>query len=306
MVLHKNTEERFTHIANRHPCFSSGPGLSHGRLHLPVSPSCNIQCRFCARSKHEAAASGPNTFAQQPGVSRTLVRPEEAAELVGRALSLSPDLAVVGIAGPGDTLATGHAIETFRIIHRQFPHLINCMSTNGLLLERYAEELVDVGVQTLTVTVNAVSPAILKDICSFIVLDWERYDGEEGAALLIEAQKRGIALAAKLGLVVKINTVLIPPLNGAHIAEIAETVAVLGANIFNIIPLIPSQEFAAIAAPSCEELAQARNEADAYLSVFRHCQHCRADAFGVPGKTDLSAQLYGVEKLTATETFSHG
>jgi nitrogen fixation protein NifB len=244
--------------------------------------------------------------AQQPGVSRSLVRPADASKLVERALSLSPDITVVGIAGPGDTLATPHAIETFRIIHRQFPQLINCMSTNGLLLERHAEELVQAGVKTLTVTVNAVDPVILKDICSFIVLDGKRYDGEEGASLLIEAQKRGIALAAKLGLLVKINTVLIPPVNGRHIAEIAETVAALGAEIFNIIPLIPSHEFAAFVSPSCEELAQARNEADAYLSVFRHCQHCRADACGIPGKTDLSALLYGEEKLEATETFSHG
>jgi nitrogen fixation protein NifB len=107
-------------------------------------------------------------------------------------------------------LATHHALETFAIIHREFPDLINCLSTNGLLLERYAEELLRIGVRTITVTVNAVDPVILDKICSRVVLDGKSYEGIAGASVLIEAQKRGIKKAAHLGALIKINIVLIP------------------------------------------------------------------------------------------------
>jgi nitrogen fixation protein NifB len=289
--------ERFSHISTRHPCFSGEANMAHGRLHLPVSPACNIQCRFCKRSFNKAE--------QRPGVSAALLKPEQALGLVRKALELCPEITVAGIAGPGDTLATPHALETFRIIHREFPNLINCLSTNGLLLERYAEDVRDAGVKTLTVTVNAVDPVILDRICSQVILDGKKYTGVEGAAILIEAQKRGIRKAADLGLLIKINIVFVPGINGDHIGAIARTAAALGAGIINIIPLIPQHEFADHAIPDCEELARVREAAEAYLPVFRHCQHCRADACGIPGKGDLSSLLYG-DVREFEQTFSHG
>jgi nitrogen fixation protein NifB len=97
--------------------------------------------------------------------------------------------------------------------------------------------------------------------------------------------------------------VLIPGLNDIHIEEIAKTVKEAGASIYNIIPLIPQHELADFPAPTCEELGDARQAAENHLPVFRHCQHCRADACGVPGKSDLSSKLYNT---AVPETFSHG
>ncbi len=34
--------ERLMHVANRHPCFGGGPNMNRGRIHLPVSPACNM------------------------------------------------------------------------------------------------------------------------------------------------------------------------------------------------------------------------------------------------------------------------
>ncbi len=222
-----------------------------------------------------------------------------------KALALCPEITVAGIAGPGDTLATPHALETFRRIHERHPGLINCLSTNGLLLERFALDIWDAGVRTVTVTVNAVDPEILVHICSGIVLDGKHYEGLEAARLLIAAQKRGIWKMAALGAVIKINTVLIPGINDKHISEIARTVAELGASIINIIPLIPQHELSHINTPDCAELNEARQAAEEFLPVFRHCQHCRADACGIPGLSDLSDLLYGNEQRVQ-ETFSHG
>jgi nitrogen fixation protein NifB len=284
--------------------------MNHGRVHLPVSPACNIQCRFCKRSFNKADAPDRE---DRPGVAGVILKPEEAVEQVRKALRICPEISVAGIAGPGDTLATPHALRTFALIHQEFPELINCLSTNGLLLERYAEDIINAGVRTVTVTVNAVDPLILDRICSQVILEGVRYRGTEGASLLIEAQKRGIRRIADLGALVKINIVLIPGVNGEHIAEIARTTAGLGAGLINIIPLIPQHEFAHHPAPDCEDLSQAREAAEAVLPVFRHCQHCRADACGIPGRGDLSALLYGTEPGGIPEsirgfeqTFSHG
>ncbi len=288
---------RFENISKLHPCFSKGANMRKGRVHLPVSPSCNIQCKFCKRSFNQTE--------QRPGVTGQLLPPEQAAQLVDKALALCPEITVAGIAGPGDTLATPHALETFRRIHERHPGLINCLSTNGLLLERFALDIWDAGVRTVTVTVNAVDPEILVHICSGIVLDGKHYEGLEAARLLIAAQKRGIWKMAALGAVIKINTVLIPGINDKHISEIARTVAELGASIINIIPLIPQHELSHINTPDCAELNEARQAAEEFLPVFRHCQHCRADACGIPGLSDLSDLLYGNEQRVQ-ETFSHG
>lgn len=284
------------HVSNLHPCFSGGVNTNRGRVHLPVSPACNIQCAFCNRTRNETE--------QRPGVTAQLLSPEDAADIVDRALELCPEITVAGIAGPGDTLATHHAIDTFRLIQQRHPELINCLSTNGLLLERYAEELIEVGVRTITVTVNAVDPEILKHICLWVVKDGKCYEGTEGAAVLIEAQKRGISKISSLGALVKINMVLVPGINDSHVEEVARTVKDLGANFLNIIPLIPQYKLSHLREPSCEELYAARERAEAYLPVFRHCQRCRADACGIPGQSELADQLYRFRQ--APTTFSHG
>jgi nitrogen fixation protein NifB len=280
-------------VASKHPCFADKAGVNLGRIHLPVSPSCNIQCRFCTRACNKAEI--------RPGVAGALIQPEDAPDLVARALALCPQITVAGIAGPGDALATDHALRAFAGIHRRFPGLIKCLSTNGLLLEHYTDDLWDVGVRTLTVTVNAVEPSILAGICAWVALDGKTYAGAEGASLLIAAQARGIRRAAARGFTIKINTVLIPHRNAGHIPAVARAAAGWGAHIINIIPLIPLREFADYPPPACADLAKAREDAEAYLPVFRHCQHCRADAAGVLGQPDVL--LHAAE---LPQTFSHG
>lgn len=281
-------------LAKQHPCLSREANGTKGRIHLPVSPTCNIQCRFCKRSL--------NKEEQRPGVTSKVLLPEEAVNKVKKALTLCPEITVAGIAGPGDTLASDAACRTFKLVHQSFPDLILCLSTNGLLLPEKAQELYDVGVRTVTVTVNAVDPEIQAKIISHILWNGVIYTGAEAAEILIRQQLAGIRLMSSLGAVIKINTVLIPGINDSHIEKVAKAVKEAGADIYNIIPLIPQHEFADFPAPDCRMLNEARKSAEKYLPVFRHCQHCRADACGIPGKKDLSAELYG----NSTETFSHG
>jgi nitrogen fixation protein NifB len=73
--------------------------------------------------------------------------------------------------------------------------------------------------------------------------------------------------------------------------------------VYNIIPLIPQHHLAEYPAPTCAQIEEAREKAGAYIDVFRHCQHCRADAIGIPGVSDFSSEIY---REKAEEVFSHG
>lgn len=283
-------------LQSSHPCFG-GHKNNVGRIHLPVSPGCNIACRFCDRVI--------NDVEDRPGVTSKVITPEESIEVLEKALKICPEITVAGIAGPGDTLASDYALQTFKKIKEKFPKLIKCMSTNGLLLYEKADELIDVGIDSLTVTVNAVEPEIEAKLNKYIIYHGRRYDGVEGAKILIENQLKGIKKVADAGITVKVNSVLVPEINGNHIERIAKTVKEAGASIYNIIPLIPQAELSDQKAPICAEIDEARTRASKYIDVFRHCQHCRADAVGVPGKSEYGDQIYQ-RRISVKETFSHG
>ena len=267
-----------------HPCFDNAAHGKYGRIHLPVSATCNIKCRFCERDI--------NANELCPGVTRGILKPEQAADTVARALKLCPEIKVVGIAGPGDALADDTALAVFRLVQQKFPQLSLCLSTNGLGLKGKAQALFDLGVRHLTVTVNAVDPAIGEKIVSHVDFEGKRHEGTEAARILLERQLAGIKEAAELGIDIKINTVLIPGINDNHIEDIARTIAQLGAKRHNIIPLIPRGELSEVNRPDCAAKKKARQDSEKHITVFRDCTHCRADACGVPGKSEFSQDLY--------------
>lgn len=286
----------YENLKKSHPCFGEHKN-NKGRIHLPVSPGCNIQCKFCDRKI--------NDVEQRPGVTSKVITPEEAIGVIRKALELCPDITVVGIAGPGDTLTTDNALNTFRLVKKEYPELIKCMSTNGLLLDERAEELIEIGIDSLTVTVNAVDPTIEAQLNTAIWYHGKRYEGIESANILIENQLRGIKKITSAGITVKVNSVLVPGINDAHLEEIARQVSAVGATIYNIIPLIPQHELSSYPEPDCRQIEEARTKAGQYIDVFRHCKRCRADAIGVPGEQDYGDQIYQ-KRISHKDTFSHG
>jgi len=289
----------YEELTTKHPCFARGEKSNNGRIHLPISPGCNIECRFCERSI--------NSHEKRPGVAATVISPQEAIDAIRRALEVCPEIRVAGIAGPGDTLASPYALETFRLIRDEFPELVKCMSTNGLLLAEKAQEIIDVGIDSLTVTVNAVDPEIEAQLNDGIIWHGKHYSGVEAAKILIEQQLTGIKLVSDAGITLKVNTVLVPDINSEHIEDIARAVAEAGASIYNIIPLIPQHKLKDCREPDCMELERAILRASKYIDVFRHCQRCRADAVGIPGGVDYGSQIYiDLQRLSRKDTFSHG
>lgn len=262
-----------------HPCFS-GNHHKNGRMHLAVAPRCNIKCGYCSR-KHDCANES------RPGVTSRLLTPDEAIRKVREVMAseiLGPVIKVIGIAGPGDPLANEETFETFRLIGDEFPHLIKCMSTNGLLLPEKIDALNDLGLCSLTVTVNALDPDVAARIYSHILYHGKRYSGREAAEILIANQLEGVRKAAEYGMTVKVNTVLIPGVNEEQITPLSFKLKELGASVMNIMPLIPQADFADLQPPSEEKLEEVRKNNEKIIGQFKHCRQCRADAVGLIGQ----------------------
>ena len=264
-------------IKEYHPCFSQEAHHRFGRVHLPVAPACNVQCNYCIR-KYDCANES------RPGITSTVLTVDEAMERVRALVGRSDKLSVVGIAGPGDPLANNATFDVMNAVHREFPDLILCVSTNGLLLPDRLEELVRSGVRSLTVTINALTPETAQKAYAWAVYRGKRFAGREAAELIVFKQWRGLNNAVDAGLIVKINTVFIPGVNEEEIPIIARYAAMKGAELMNILPLIPQAAFGHLERPSREMIAAMREECGAHIYQMTHCRQCRADACGTLGE----------------------
>ena len=262
-----------------HPCFG-GNHHKNGRMHLAVAPRCNIKCGYCTR-KHDCANES------RPGVTSRLETPAEAIQKVRDVMAspiVGPIIKVVGIAGPGDPLANEETFETFELVKKEFPQLMLCLSTNGLLLPESIDRLYELGLHSLTVTINAVDPEVGAQIYRHVIYHGKHYTGVEGAKILIANQFEGLKRAGELGMTIKVNSVLVPGINDDQIPLIAKRVKELGAFVMNIMPLIPQAELAHVEKPSDERLAEIRKANEGIIGQFAHCKQCRADAIGLIGQ----------------------
>lgn len=267
-----------------HPCYSDKACHSFGRCHLPVAPKCNIQCNYCVRDFDCVNES-------RPGVTSRVLPPEEALDLVRKVIKEHPYVKVIGIAGPGEPLANPETFEALRLVHEEFPHLIMCISTNGLMLPESIEELAKYDVGNVTVTLNAIDPAIGEKIYSRVEYNGKNYHGREAAELLLSQQLKGIEMAVAKKMLVKVNTVYIPGINDEHIPEIAKKAGEMGAFTFNVIPLIPQYKFAGITPPTPKEKREMQDRCAPFIKQMRHCARCRADAIGKLGQ-DVQSCVY--------------
>ena len=263
-------------LAAEHPCYTETARLHHGRVHLAVAPRCNLGCRYCERvvgAKADSAAG--------PGTAARVLTPAEAVARVDE-VHAKGWLRVVGIAGPGEPLANPAMLETLRLIHEAHPDLLLCLSTNGLNLESTLPELLDAGVDSLTVTINTTHPETAARLYDWAVIGGDRFVGPSAAPEVLARQWRGLAAAVRAGLLVKVNSVLIPRITDTDVETVALRAGAIGAHRHNIMPLIPRGRMRDRRAPTPDELEQARNQCERWLSQFRACTQCRADAIVPP------------------------
>ena len=281
--------ENIKKALSEHPCFCEDAHHSFARMHLPVAPRCNIQCNYCNR-KFDCSNES------RPGVTSVVLEPQQALQKVKAVKEAIPQLSVIGIAGPGDPLANEATFESLELIGKEMPGLTLCVSTNGLALPDCAQRLYDLGVRFVTVTMNCTDPEIGAKIYDAVIFDGKKYSGVEGAKILRDRQIEGIKKCVALGMLVKINIVMIPDINDSHIPDLVAYVRSLGIYMVNILPLIPVEgtKFSDLRAPTPLERRDMMDRCGLDGRMMRHCRQCRADAIGLLGQ-DRSAEFANIE-----------
>lgn len=261
---------------SQHPCFSEGACSSQGRIHLPVAKGCNVQCKFCNR-KYDCVNES------RPGVTSSILTPGQAVAYLNEAKQRVGDISVVGIAGPGDPFANPEAtMETLRRVRAEDPNMLLCVATNGLSAAPYVEEMAELDVSHLTVTVCGIDPKIVGKIYSWVRHERKFHRGLSAGETILAEQIKTIKLAKEHHLIVKVNCIVVPGVNEHHVLEVAKAMAELGVDLFNPMALcyVPGSEFEDVLPPSKDAMDYLMAEAEKYLPQMRHCQRCRADAVG--------------------------
>jgi len=280
----------------KHPCFTAG-NCKIARMHIPVAPKCNIQCNYCNR-KYDCQNES------RPGVTSEVLSPQEALNKFLKVKEKLQNLKVVGIAGPGDALANfENTKKTIELIKEADPEIVVCLSTNGLMLPFYADDLIEAGVSHVTVTINAIDPEIGAKIYKYVNFRGKRLTGREGAEVIIKNQLSGLKYLSERGVVCKVNIVLIKGINDGHVEEVVRKVKECGAYITNIMPLIPAKGTAFEKMPlvSNKELNEVRKRCEVYIKQMYHCRQCRADAIGTLER-DVSPEFGAINCSKVNDT----
>jgi len=285
------TDDQLGHLSDEirskvenHPCYSEDAHHYFARMHVAVAPACNIQCHYCNR-KYDCANES------RPGVVSELLTPDQAVKKTMAVAANIPQMTVLGIAGPGDPLANPErTFETFRRLSEDAPDIKLCVSTNGLALPDSVEELSKHNIDHVTITINTVDPEIGAKIYPWIFWENKRIHGVEGARILIEQQQKGLEMLVAKGILVKVNSVMIPGVNDKHLAEVSKIVKSKGAFLHNVMPLIAEAEHGTFygvmgqRGPTPDELMDLQDACSGDMNMMRHCRQCRADAVGLLGE----------------------
>ncbi|AXX93221.1 nitrogenase cofactor biosynthesis protein NifB [Malaciobacter molluscorum LMG 25693] len=271
---------------NNHPCYSEGAHQHYARIHLAVAPACNIQCNYCNR-KFDCSNES------RPGVTSSKLSPIDAVKKVLYVGGKIQQLSVVGIAGPGDALANPKkTFETFKLLQEKAPDLKLCLSTNGLRLPEFIDEIVKYNIDHVTVTINSVDETgeIGSKIYPWIHWKHKKVFGKQAAKILLKQQIEGIKMLTQKGILVKANSVLIPGVNDKEIANVAKKLKELNVFLHNIMPLLSKPEFGTYyglnnqRSATDQEVMQAQEVCGMDIKLMAHCRQCRADAVGLIGE----------------------
>lgn len=267
-----------------HPCYSEEAHHYFARMHVAVAPACNIQCNYCNR-KYDCANES------RPGVVSEKLTPQEALRKVTAVANEVPQLSVLGIAGPGDACYDFHKTKaTFELVAKQIPDIKLCLSTNGLALPDHVDEIADMNIDHVTLTINMVDPEVGTKIYPWIFYKHKRWTGLDAAKILHERQMQGLEMLTERKILCKINSVMIPGINDEHLIEVNKVVKEKGAFLHNIMPLISDPAHGTYfglsgqRGPRAMELKTLQDKLSDGTKLMRHCRQCRADAVGLLGE----------------------
>ena len=284
-----------SHASEKHPCFNEKAKKTHGRVHLPIAPKCNIQCNYCNRAYDCVNES-------RPGVTSSVLSPFQAVHYLKNLVSEHPEISVVGIAGPGDPFAQADiTMSTLRLVKQELPEMIMCLSSNGLNIRPYIDELAELEVEHVTITINSLNVDTLQEIYPWVRHDKRTFRGREASELLLGEQLKAIEELKAKGMTVKANCIVIPGVNDAEIPELAAKLGEMGVDFMNPIPLYPVKDtpFENVDAPAKGLMKDLKEMIAHYVEPMKHCARCRADAAGLLGHDieDSTAMIREAAKL---------
>jgi nitrogen fixation protein NifB len=291
--------EEIRQKVHNHPCYSEQAHHYFARMHVAVAPACNIQCNYCNR-KYDCANES------RPGVVSELLTPDQAVKKTMAVAANIPQMTVLGIAGPGDPLAQPErTLETFRQLSEKAPDIKLCVSTNGLNLPNVVDQICEHNIDHVTITINCVDPEVGAKIYPWIFWNNRRIRGVKAAKILIDQQQKGLEMLVERGVLVKVNSVMIPGVNDEHLKEVSRIVKSKGAFLHNVMPLIAEEEHGTYygimgqRGPSSKELQELQDSCSGDMNMMRHCRQCRADAVGLLGE-DRGAE-FTLDKIETME-----
>jgi nitrogen fixation protein NifB len=137
-------------------------------------------------------------------------------------------------------------------------------------------------------TINAIDPAIAARVYAWGRFEKRVFRGGALGKLMVARQLAALKSLKNHGILVKVNSIILPGVNDAHIPEVARVVAEFGADIMNCVPLLPVPEtpFHALGQPDGGTVARVRLLCERFLPQMTHCARCRADAAGLVGENN--------------------
>ena len=163
-------------------------------LRISLTDRCNMRCRYCMPKEH---FSSHEFLAKEEILSY-----EELTTIVESLIPLG--LVKVRLTG-GEPLLRRDVCSFIEMLPKE---LDIAMTTNGILLEEFAQDLADAGLDRVTVSLDA--------------LDVETFQAMGDTNQTPETVLRGIEAARMAGLSVKVNTVIRAGFNEHSVEKVAE------------------------------------------------------------------------------------
>ena len=173
-------------------------------LRISVTDRCNLRCTYCMPREH----FGPD-HAFLPKAD--ILSFEHIADVVGACKDLG--LKKIRITG-GEPLLRRDLDVLVKLLRDVHPGADLALTTNGVLLERHAERLLEAGLDRVTVSMDALSTPVYSAMG----------DVEHGP----EATLQGIEKARAVGLRVKVNCVVRAGVNEGELVPLVEHFGPLG------------------------------------------------------------------------------
>jgi cyclic pyranopterin phosphate synthase len=234
---------------------------------LSVTTRCQFRCRYC-RPEREVADSASRAS------------PAELLDLV-ELIHGQREIAKVRLTG-GEPLLVADPPELVRELRRRLPHARIGLTTNGVLLSRYAEALCRAGLNLLNISLDTLDPPR----CRLLTRGGRLDDILDG-----------IRAARRVGFQrTKLNSVLLRSVNGDHLDRLVRFAAEQGCEI-RFIELMPYGEGRRLSAADwlpAEEALEQLGRAFSYLGEVNGTATARRHRFLVDGREQVVGFITGV------------